>query len=37
MLVHGTSQIEVALDRGELRARVEGRSDASRWPKWNSS
>ncbi len=25
MLVHGTSQIEVALDRGELRARVEGR------------
>lgn len=25
ILVHGTSQIEVALDRGELRARVEGR------------
>ena len=25
MLAHGTSQIEVALDRGELRARVEGR------------
>ncbi|MGB2818890.1 MAG: CHAD domain-containing protein [Burkholderiaceae bacterium] len=24
-LVHGTSEIEVALDRGELRARVEGR------------
>ncbi len=25
ILVHGSSQIEVALDRGELRARVEGR------------